>query len=427
MPKCTLCNYEGEFDPYGLTKRPNAKCKGCGSLERHRLMKMFVDKHSSSIRGRIIHFAAEPNLRLLFSKLAASYQPADYKPTRPDEIKLNLESLELETGSVEVFILNHVLEHTNDQVALQEMHRCLSKNGIVIASVPIVWSWNTTFEDVSIVTDEDRTKYYGHPDHKRTYGTDFTTLLERSGFKVVDKFVPFGRELVAYGLNPGDAIWLAEKSDHVEILKHKTELDRRRFARSVKCYKNKIGSYIDRAPQLRQDALSTTKVYASRQTLLSELVPLNIPTFVEVGVEYGIFSKDVARIVRPASLHLIDLDLSRVVLSDLERISSETKIFLHEGMSEEMLTEFDDESLDVIYVDADHRYEGVSADIRVSVPKVKKGGLIIFNDYAAWSPESMYFCGVSRAVNELLNETGWKVMGISLQGSGYYDIAIQAG
>jgi predicted O-methyltransferase YrrM len=40
-----------------------------------------------------------------------------------------------------------------------------------------------------------------------------------------------------------------------------------------------------------------------------------------------------------------------------------------------------DESLDWVYIDADHRYESVLNDLRLVYPKVKHGGIIAGHDF----------------------------------------------
>lgn len=52
--------------------------------------------------------------------------------------------------------------------------------------------------------------------------------------------------------------------------------------------------------------------------------------------------------------------------------------------------------LDFVYIDANHRYESVKADIQVWLPKIKMGGLIGGHDFD--SREDNY--GVYRAVSE---------------------------
>jgi predicted O-methyltransferase YrrM len=59
------------------------------------------------------------------------------------------------------------------------------------------------------------------------------------------------------------------------------------------------------------------------------------------------------------------------------------------------------EPIDYLYVDADHSYEGVLADLRAWVPHVKPGGLILGDDY-----DSELFPGVKPAWDEYEREAG---------------------
>jgi predicted O-methyltransferase YrrM len=57
---------------------------------------------------------------------------------------------------------------------------------------------------------------------------------------------------------------------------------------------------------------------------------------------------------------------------------------------------FANESLDVVFIDLTHTYEAVKEDIKLWLPKVKKGGYIAGDDYHEnWK-------GVIQAVDELL-------------------------
>ena len=66
-----------------------------------------------------------------------------------------------------------------------------------------------------------------------------------------------------------------------------------------------------------------------------------------------------------------------------------------------------DASLDFVFIDADHSYEGCSQDIRLWAPKVRPGGLLCGHDYDHIRPE---FHGVNRAVDEAFAANGWTLM-----------------
>lgn len=60
---------------------------------------------------------------------------------------------------------------------------------------------------------------------------------------------------------------------------------------------------------------------------------------------------------------------------------------------------FHDASLDFVFVDADHRYEPVCADLDAWVSKIRRGGMIIGHD---WNEAE--FPGVVRAVKERFSD-----------------------
>jgi hypothetical protein len=51
------------------------------------------------------------------------------------------------------------------------------------------------------------------------------------------------------------------------------------------------------------------------------------------------------------------------------------------GDSAEMAEELPDKFLSLLYIDADHSYEGVFRDLRAWVPKVQMGGIVALHDY----------------------------------------------
>lgn len=85
-----------------------------------------------------------------------------------------------------------------------------------------------------------------------------------------------------------------------------------------------------------------------------------------------------------------------------------TKQVIHPivGCSTSVAEQFEDGSLDIVFIDAAHDYDSVCQDIAAWLPKVKKGGILAGHDYWGW-PE------VKRAVDDTLktakgnNEDCW--------------------
>jgi hypothetical protein len=85
---------------------------------------------------------------------------------------------------------------------------------------------------------------------------------------------------------------------------------------------------------------------------------------------------------------------------------------LHKGFSAQMVTRFPIESVDCIIFDADHSYEGLAIDIADYAPLVKKGGLLIFDDY-----DDKDFHGVRRAVDQLAKQNELSVRKLNDDGN----------
>ena len=64
------------------------------------------------------------------------------------------------------------------------------------------------------------------------------------------------------------------------------------------------------------------------------------------------------------------------------------------GKSAEVAKKFT-EPIDLIFIDGDHSYEGVKADVESWLPKVKDGGIVVFHDIG-WAE------GVKKAIAEYI-------------------------
>jgi len=85
------------------------------------------------------------------------------------------------------------------------------------------------------------------------------------------------------------------------------------------------------------------------------------------------------------------------------------------GYSTEVAKTIPDESLDWVFIDADHRYEAIKADLEAWFPKVRKGGIMSGHDYKHYTiptPSGDHVFGVIEAVDEFCAKHGYKLDGL---------------
>lgn len=175
-----------KFLPYGYQKiRENALCPGTLSLERHRLLWLYLERETNFIDNaiKVLHVAPEQVFYQKFKTFSHwEYTTTDlHSPLA--EIKADLCELPFQDNYYDLILCNHVLEHIpEDQKAMQEMYRVLKQGGTLIAQVPLEENRTQTLEDNSITDKATRTEIFGQYDHVRIYGTDYYTRLESVGF-----------------------------------------------------------------------------------------------------------------------------------------------------------------------------------------------------------------------------------------------------
>jgi hypothetical protein len=96
-----------------------------------------------------------------------------------------------------------------------------------------------------------------------------------------------------------------------------------------------------------------------------------------------------------------------------------------EGYSSTTIPQLEDGSLSYAYVDAAHDFKNVSDDIESVLPKMKRNGIIQFNDYATFNLRFAMPYGVKAAVNNLINSRRVSVVGHGLCPLGFDDVAVR--
>ena len=146
---------------------------------------------------------------------------------------------------------------------------------------------------------------------------------------------------------------------------------------------------------------------------------------VEIGVWKGDFSAQILRAARPGTLHLVDPWLvsdaadrvgeawygeGKITQSGMDTICDQVasrfaseiasgQVRIHRADASVALGSLESASVDYVYVDGDHAYDGVVSDLAQAFRVTKPNGLICCDDYllGAWWKD-----GVVRAVHELL-------------------------
>ena len=98
-------------------------------------------------------------------------------------------------------------------------------------------------------------------------------------------------------------------------------------------------------------------------------------------------------------VHDCDGKLRQRFESNLTQFGIAKHIVIHVGSTELIAQEIDAGSLNLAFIDADHSYDSVLADIKAWLPKVKAGGVLCGHDY---NPPGQDHAGVKQAVDELI-------------------------
>lgn len=167
--------------------RDRAKCPRCGSLERHRVLWLFLERETDLFErpGAMLHIAPEYALhRRLSQAPGLRYVTGDLDSALATH-ELDVMDIPFAAGSFNFLICNHVLEHVeDDRRALAEIHRVLAPGGWAILMCPVDRRRTMTLEDPAAVTPQDRHRLFGQSDHVRLYGRDYADRLAKAGFAV---------------------------------------------------------------------------------------------------------------------------------------------------------------------------------------------------------------------------------------------------
>jgi hypothetical protein len=232
--------------------------------------------------------------------------------------------------------------------------------------------------------------------------------------------------------------------------------------RNLNCYKSqslkdRIQEYLSRFrnkkrkdpadPMTFQYPLTLDTIHLRNCVVLKDryeilgLMPKNARV-AEVGVLGGDFSEHILKQTNPEQLFLIDTFCSddwasneprRFLKEDhfdfikkkFQPEIEKKQVSLIKGISWKCLAEIEDNFFDWIYLDADHRYQGVKKDLAQALRVVKPDGYIVMNDYIFYSHSEHSAYGVIHAVNEVCIQEGFELIYLALHPQMYCDVVMR--
>lgn len=201
------------------------------------------------------------------------------------------------------------------------------------------------------------------------------------------------------------------------------------------------------AATLPERLLRHARVLPDRYALLP-LLPRG-RVVVEVGVATGDFSAEILRVCQPSRFVAIDdfrfhtwpmLWAGRPVgeifagRTHVEyyrerfaaEIAADRMMVMHDD-SARALENLGDNTVDVVYLDADHAYESVRRELAIVRRKLRPDGILVLNDYTMLDvvgPTQEPY-GVIQAAHEFMVEHGWEMTHLALQQYMYCDVALR--
>lgn len=214
---CPVCDHKyKKFLPYGRIARENALCPSCLSLERHRLMWLFLKEKTEFFSAplKVLHIAPEHCFISRFEKLSnLDYITADLESPLA-KVKMDVHAIPFEENTFDVVFCNHVLEHVEDDLqACAEINRVLKYDGWGILQSP-VYPLKETLEDPTITDPSKREEIFGQRDHVRKYGADYAKRLRKSGIAIEENLLvkEYSREKInKFALPEKEIIFVCSK------------------------------------------------------------------------------------------------------------------------------------------------------------------------------------------------------------------------
>ena len=200
----------------------------------------------------------------------------------------------------------------------------------------------------------------------------------------------------------------------------------------VALFKPMARDYLQEAPSIPQALLESCKIHSDRQELIKNIARFlrespQKTVIAEIGIQDEEFADYLITEIEPSRAliagHAIPKpEEAKFILPPNEAV---VQFKFIEGNSHEAINLLDNHSIDMAYIGASHALEVIRQGLALISTKIKPGGFLVCSDYTSFSFIDTCSYGMPRAFNEFVTESGWPVIGFSLDRFGYHDIAAQ--
>lgn len=175
--QCNLCGHHEFAD---VKNRLRARCTQCGSLERTRLLWMYLQDMELGADATVLHLAPERGLhaRLKTRVKPENYVCGDVDPKRyrrhfNDIVAIDLTDLdEQPSNAYDIILHSHVMEHVPCNIAytLFHLHRMLKPGGRQVCVIPFMpGRYDECFQTLP---EKESVRRFGQNDHVRRFGAE---------------------------------------------------------------------------------------------------------------------------------------------------------------------------------------------------------------------------------------------------------------
>lgn len=175
--QCNICGGNQFAD---MNNRRGVRCVQCNSLERTRLMWLYIERYRALRPDlKVLHLAPEKGVH---DKISAVVPPEHYHPSDlfPELYTFSgtmrrIDLCDLDSapsGYYDLIVHSHVLEHVACNIAytLYHLHRMLKDDGKHICVIPFLpGKYDECFQDIAT---EERVRRFGQGDHVRRFGVE---------------------------------------------------------------------------------------------------------------------------------------------------------------------------------------------------------------------------------------------------------------